>query len=77
MIPRPTDAVLVRLVAIAARADEVLAPENPLGTPRVGLNTAKNDRRRAMEKILVLLADPEVRSYVANLKERGLLNIKG
>ena len=30
-----------------------------------------------MEKILVLLADPEVRTYVADLKERGLLNISG
>jgi hypothetical protein len=77
MIPQPTDAVLIRLAAIAARADEVLAPDHPLDRPRVGLNTAKNDRRRAMEKILVLLADPEVRSYVASLTERGLLNIKG
>jgi hypothetical protein len=77
MIPKPTDAVLIRLAAIAARADEVLAPDNPLDRPRVGLSTAKNDRRRAMEKILVLLADPEVRTYVADLKERGLLNING
>jgi len=77
MIPKPTDDVLIRLAAIAARADEVLAPDQPLGRPRVGLNTAKNDRRRAMEKILVLLADPEVRTYVADLKERGLLNFSG
>ena len=30
-----------------------------------------------MEAVLVLLADPEVRSYLAELERRGLLPVKG
>ena len=72
-MPTPSDAVLVKLASIAAQVDELLTPENPLDKPRVGLATAKNDRRRTMEAILVLLADAEVRSYLAGLKRLGVL----
>lgn len=34
----------------------------------VGLKTVKNDRRRSMEQILVLLADPELKSYLAEVR---------
>jgi hypothetical protein len=36
----------------------MLSADKPAGKAPVGLNTVKNDRRRAMEGILVLLADP-------------------
>lgn len=75
-IPSPSDAVLIRLADIAAQVEEVLVPDNPVGKARVGLNTAKNDRRRAMEAILVLLADIEVRDYLAELERLGLLPAK-
>ncbi len=72
-IPTPTDAVLIKLAGIVAQVEEVLAPDNPVGKARVGLSTAKNDRRRTMEAILVLLADSEVRNYLAKLERLGLL----
>jgi hypothetical protein len=73
-VPTPSDATLIRLAGIANQVEQVLAPDNPVGKARVGLNTVKNDRRRAMEAILVLLADPEVREYLAELDRLGLLN---
>ena len=72
-IPAPTDAVLIRLAGIAAQLDELLARDSPMGKPRVGLNTVRNDRGRAMESALVLLADIEVRAYLAELEGLGLL----
>ena len=72
-IPMPSEAILIRLAGIAALVEEVLVPDNPVGKARVGLNTARNDRRRAMEAILVLLADTEVRSYLAELERLGLV----
>ena len=72
-IPVPSDAALIRLASIVFQADDPLAPDNPLGKGRVEIRTVKNDRRRTMEKMLVLLADPEVRSYLAELKGLGLL----
>ena len=75
-IPVPSEAILIRLAGIAALVDKVLVPDNPVGRARVGLNTAKNLRRRAMEAILVLLADTEVRSYLAELERLGLLPAK-
>ena len=75
-IPTPSDAALIRLASIAAQVDEMLAPDNPLDKSAVGINTVKNDRRRAMEAILVLLADKEVRSYLAELERLGLLPVK-
>jgi hypothetical protein len=75
-MPRPSDAVLVKLASIAAQVDELLTPENPRDKPRVGLATAKNDRRRTMEAVLVLLADAEVRRYLAELRGLGVLQVK-
>jgi hypothetical protein len=43
----------------------------------VGLKTLRNDRRRKVEAILVLLAEPEVRDYLAELKRESLLPVKG
>jgi len=73
-IPTPSDAVLTKLAGIASRVDDMLAAENPARKAPVGVNTVKNDRRRAMESILVLLADPEVRAYLAELERFGALN---
>ena len=75
-IPAPSDAALIRLATIAANAGELLAPDDPLGKQSVGLRKVKNDRRRTMEDLLVLLADPEVRSYLAELDRLGLLQVK-
>lgn len=76
MIPPPSEAVLLGLAGIAAQADAMLAPDRPAEKAPVGLTTAKNDRRRAMESILVLLADPGVRDYLAELKRLGLVAVK-
>ncbi len=75
-IPAPSDAALIRLASIAAQVEEWLAPDDPLDKAPVGLKTIKNDRRRAMETILVLLADTEVRGYLAELERLGLLPVK-
>ena len=72
-IPTPSDAVLTKLAGIVRRVDDMLAADNPAREVPVGLNTVKNDRRRAMESILVLLADPEVRAYLAELERLGAL----
>ena len=39
----------------------------------MGLTKVKNDRRRTMEALLILLADPEVHGYVAKLEKLGIL----
>jgi hypothetical protein len=75
-VPKPSDAALIRLATIAAEVAKVLGPESPVDKPPVGLTTARNDRRRAMEAILVLLADAELRSYLAELERLGLLPVK-
>ena len=75
-IPTPSDAALIRLASIAAQVEEMLAPDVPLNKSPVGLQTVKNDRRRAMEAILVLLADREVRNYLSELERLGLLPVK-
>jgi len=72
-IPAPSDSVLTKLASIAAQVEDILAPENPGHKTRVGLSTVKNDRRRTMEAVLVLLADPELRSYIAELERLGLI----
>ena len=72
-IPVPSDAALVRLAGIAAHAEKLLAAGNQIEKAPVGLTTIKNDRRRTMEAVLVLLADPEVRNYLAELERLGLL----
>ena len=76
IVPRPSEAVLIRLASIAAHAEEVLAPDQPTRKARVGLQTLKNDRRRTMETVMVLLADTEVRDYLAELKRLGLVPTK-
>jgi hypothetical protein len=75
-VPRPSDATIVRLAGIAAHAEELLAVDRQIEKAPVGLTTVKNDRRRKMEAILVLLADAEVRSYLAELERLGLLPVK-
>ncbi|HEV2036327.1 MAG TPA: hypothetical protein VGU71_19405 [Candidatus Dormibacteraeota bacterium] len=75
-IPAPSDAALIRLASIAAQVEELLTPDNPLNKALVGIKTAKNDRRRAMEAVLVLLADAEVRNYLKELERLGLLPVK-
>ena len=70
-IPRPSDAVLTRLGAIAVRVEELMAFDQPRTNAPVGLTTIKNDRRRSVEEVLVLLADPELKNYLA--KVRGLV----
>jgi hypothetical protein len=74
LIPTPSDALVIKLAAIAADAGELLAADDQPEKARVGLTTVKNDRRRRMEAILVLLADAEVRNYLAALKKLGLVN---
>ena len=75
-IPRPSDAVLIRLAGIAAHADELLAADQQTRKAPVGLTTIKNDRRRTMEAILVMLADADVREYIVELEKLGLLPVK-
>jgi hypothetical protein len=76
IIPTPSDAALIRLASIAAQVEQLMAPDNPLDNAPVGLKTIKNDRRRAMEAILVMLADSEVRNYLGELERLGLLPVK-
>ena len=73
MIPTPSDTLVIRLASIAAQVEELLAAEHQTEKAPVGLTTIKNDRRRTMEAILVLLADAEVRNYLAELKRLGLV----
>ena len=75
-IPTPSGAALIRLASIAAQVEELLAPDNPTHKAPIGLTTVKNDRRRTMEAILVLLADSEVRNYLSELERLGLLPVK-
>lgn len=75
-VPKPSDEVLIQLATLAAHVQEALVEDRPLDKPRVGLAAAKNQRRRAMETILVLLADPAIRDYVSELESLGLLQIK-
>ena len=77
ILPAPSDAVVVHLATLAAHVENLLAADHPLDKTPIGLTNAKNDRRRAMETILVLLADAEVRDYVAELKRLGLVAVKG
>jgi hypothetical protein len=75
-VPLPTDDVLIQLATLAAHMQEMLAADHPVDKTPVGLTTAKNQRRRAMETILVLLADSGVRRYVSELERLGLVQIK-
>jgi hypothetical protein len=64
-VPRPSDEVLLKLAGIATFARSLTAPDRPSEREPVGRLTLQNERRRAAEKILVLLADPELRDYLA------------
>ena len=74
--PRPTNEVLIQLATLAAHMQEMLAADHPVDQTSVGLTIAKNQRRRAMETILVLLADAELRRYVSELERLGLVQVK-
>jgi hypothetical protein len=69
--PTPSDEVVIRLATLAAHVEELLMADNPVDKTPVGLRNAKNDRRRVMETILVLLADPRLREYVVEMKRLG------
>ena len=56
----PSDAALIRLASIAANVEDLLAADYQIEKAPVGLRTVKNDRRRTMEAILVLLASGNV-----------------
>ena len=75
-VPTPSEAVLIRLASIAAQVEHLMAFDNPLDKAPVGLKTIKNDRRRAVEAILVLLADRELRNYMGELERLGQLPAK-
>jgi hypothetical protein len=76
-VPRPSDAVLLRLAQIAAHAEEMLSADQPARKAPVGITVIKNDRRRMMEAVLVMLADADVRAYIAELEKLGLLPVRG
>jgi hypothetical protein len=75
-IPAPSDAALVRLAGIAAHVKELMALDYQPEKAPVGLKTVRNDRRRKVEAILVLLADPEVRDFLAELERLSLLPVE-
>jgi hypothetical protein len=72
--PQPSDAVVIKLAQIAVLVRSTMGSEHPVDKVPVGLRRIQNERRRAVEKILVLLADPELRDYIAQLDitETGL-----
>ncbi len=73
----PSDAALIRLAHIPAHVEELMALDYQAEKATVGLRTLRNDRRRKVEAILLLLADPDVRDYLAELDRQGLLPVKG
>ena len=75
-VPVPSDATLIRLASIADHVEELLASDQQTAKAKVGLSTIKNDRRRTMEAILVMLADAGVRAYIAELEKLGLLPVR-
>jgi hypothetical protein len=64
---RASDAIVAKLAEIALQARSLTAPDRPSERKRVGVTNLQNDRRRAGENILLLLADPELRAYLAQL----------
>jgi hypothetical protein len=73
VIPEPSEALVIKLASIAAHAAELVAADHQTEKAPVGLTTLKNERRRTAEAIMVLLADAEVRDYLAELKKLGLM----
>ena len=76
-VPAPSELAIIRLAGIAAHVEELMALDYQAEKAPVGLKSLRNDRRRKVEAILVLLADPEVRYYLAELEREGLLPVKG
>jgi hypothetical protein len=76
-VPAPSDAVLIRLAGIAAHVKELMALDYQAEKAPVGLKAVRNDRRRKVEAILLLLADPEVRDYLAELERLSLMPVEG
>jgi len=69
----PSESVVLTLARIASKVQATLVPKPGADRARVSLQTARNDRRRAMESVLVLLDDAGVREYVAELDRLGAL----
>ena len=67
-MPQPSEAVLKTMATIAMQAEEILVADHAPEKAPVGLTTIKNDRRRSVEQVLVLLADPELKSYLAEVR---------
>ncbi len=76
-VPAPSDAVLIRLAGIADHVKELMALDYQAEKAPVGLKAVRNDRRRKVEAILLLLADPEVRDYLAELERLSLMPVEG
>jgi hypothetical protein len=70
------DDVLIQRATLAAHVQEMLAAVTRWTRRRWVSQPAKNQRRRAMETILVLLADSGVRRYVSEVERLGLVQIK-
>jgi hypothetical protein len=71
--PKPSDALVIKLATVVAYVEQLMALDRQPEKAPVGLRIIRNDRRRTVEAILLLLADPEVRSYLTELKRLGLL----
>ena len=51
-IPMPSESVVLTLARIASKVQATLVPKPGADRARVSLQTARNDRRRAMESVL-------------------------
>ncbi len=68
-IRKPSQAVAVKLAQVASHVEELLAIDRSMDKTPLGMRNLKNNRRRTVEKVLMLLADPEVRSYLAAVRK--------
>ena len=73
MIPAPSESVVRGLATIARHVEELLALDRKADRAPVGLKNLRNERRRTVEAVMVLLADSEVRAYLADLERLGFL----
>jgi hypothetical protein len=76
MTPKASEVVVIKLATIAAQVEQLMAFDHQAEKAPVGLKSLKNDRRRKVEAILVLLADPEVHDYLEELKRLDLVTFK-
>lgn len=74
MIPAPSESTVLRLATIARRVEELLALDRKSDRAPVGLKNLRNERRRTVEAVMILLADPEMRAYLAELDRLGALS---